>query len=77
MTWYDIDDILYEGTKEEIKNVLCPDCGGEVSYRYSDEPRGFEIRCVKCGYLSRATGGPEPKCVTHFGKECTIKKELV
>ena len=27
MDWYDIDDILIDGTKENISDVVCPDCG--------------------------------------------------
>lgn len=69
MTWYDIDDILYDGTKEDIESIVCPDCGKKISYRYSDTPRGFEVSCKGCGYLSRSTGGPKPKCVDYFGNE--------
>ena len=25
MDWYDVDDILYDGTKEEISKLKCPD----------------------------------------------------
>lgn len=69
MTWYDIDDILYDGTKKEMDKVLCPDCSSKISYRYSDNPRGFEVRCAGCGYLSRSMGGDRPNCVDIFGNE--------
>lgn len=69
MTWYDVEDILYDGTKAEIEKIVCPDCGGKISYRYSEEPRGLEVKCSKCGYLSRSSGGEEPNCVRYFGKE--------
>ena len=69
MTWYDVDDVLYDGTKEEIEKVICPDCGNKIKYKFSDNPRTFEVSCKKCGYISRATGGPVPKCVEYFGKE--------
>ena len=65
---------MNDGSKEEIENVVCPDCGGKISYRYSHSPRGFEVRCVGCGYLSRATGGDKPKCVDYFGAQYDWKQ---
>lgn len=35
MDWYDVDDILYYGTKEEISNLKCPACGGKINLNYS------------------------------------------
>ena len=69
MTWYDVDDVLYDGDKEEIEKILCPDCGAKIGYRYSDDPRGFEVTCKQCGYLSRSYGGPIPNCVKYYGNE--------
>ncbi len=68
MTWYDLEDILYDGTKTEIENIFCPNCEGKISYRFSDKPRSFEVSCRKCGYLSRATGGPIPKSEIAYAK---------
>ena len=45
MDWDDIDDILFNGTEEEIKAVRCPECGGELSFFYYPEARNYEIRC--------------------------------
>lgn len=67
MTWYDVDDILYSGTEKEIQQVRCPDCNKKIEYKYNDNPRVFEIKCITCGYLSRAHGGERPKCVKYFG----------
>ena len=30
MDWDDVDDILYDRTKEEISKLRCPDCGGMI-----------------------------------------------
>ena len=65
--WYDIDDILYDGTKEEIEKVVCPDCGEKIAYRYSDDVNSFEVSCKGCGHLSRANGSPKPNCVLYYG----------
>ena len=67
--WYDVEDVLYDGTKEEIESLCCPDCGAKISYRFSNEPRGFEVRCKTCGYIERGVGGNIPNCVTFFGEK--------
>lgn len=69
MTWYDVADILYDGKKEDIENIVCPDCASKISYRYSNNPRGFEVKCKSCGYISRSYGGPVPNCALFFGNE--------
>ena len=70
MDWYDVDDILFDGTEEQIKAVRCPECGGHIRYRHGDGD--FWIFCDQCGYGSHGHGGPEPNCVRFFGKEATI-----
>ncbi|HOP23527.1 MAG TPA: hypothetical protein PLO83_11385 [Gammaproteobacteria bacterium] len=72
--WYDVDDVLYDGTKEEIENIVCPDCGKKISYRYSDGSNSFEVSCKLCGHISRATGSPKPNCVIYFGNEYDFRK---
>lgn len=72
MDWYDVDDILYDGTKEEISNLKCPACGGKIKYTYSKSSNCFTISCKACGYLSKAHGGPIPNCYRFFGKEYEI-----
>ena len=56
MTWDDVDDILFDGSAEEIKNVRCPDCGGELMYEYFHKTRNMEIECKGCFTLIRAHG---------------------
>lgn len=65
--WEDIEDILYDGTKEDIEKIVCLDCGGKIQYKYSEESNSFEIKCIHCGHISRETGSPKPKCVEYFG----------
>ncbi len=72
MSWDDIYDILYDGTKEEISKLRCPDCGGGLSFRFSEYDGGstFTLRCG-CT-LSRGHKGPKPNCAEFFGNEYTI-----
>lgn len=74
MDWYDVEDVLYDGTKEEIANLKCPGCDGEISFRY-DDVSAFEVSCKSCGYLARGYGGPRPNCADFFGNEYTIAKQ--
>ncbi len=67
--WYDVEDILYDGTKEDIEKIVCPECGEKIQYKYSEESNSFEVRCIHCGHISRDTGAPKPKCVEYFGIE--------
>lgn len=72
MDWCDIDDILIDGTKEEITDIVCPDCGSKIKYRYNGKYSSMEISCTNCHYLSRASGFPFPNCVKYFGESAII-----
>ena len=52
MTWTDIERILYDGNKEDIKNVRCPDCNGVIEYCYWPHTNTFRTMCGKCGVLN-------------------------
>lgn len=69
MDWYDVDDSLYDGTKEEITKLKCPDCGGKIKYSYSKDCNSLTVSCESCGYFSRSHGGPIPNCYRFFGEE--------
>lgn len=62
MTWDDVEDILYEGTEEQIKTVKCPDCGGPIFHRFYPKTRNFERGCNECGLLIRGHGSDVPNC---------------
>ena len=70
MDWLDVDDILFDGTKEEIKKIKCPDCGGTLEYSYFEGR--FEERCQKCGAIEIQHGGKIPNCVLFFGPKNTL-----
>ena len=64
----DIDDILYEGTMEQMQGLHCLCCGPE-RYRYSESDETLTLTCLDCGTLSKAFKSPRPACVDYFGAE--------
>lgn len=71
--WDDIENVLYDGTKEEIQRLRCPMCGKEIRYKYSPTADAIEIGCVNGCSVSRGYGGGQPAAVQYFGNECTIR----
>ena len=72
MTWDDVENILFDGSQDEINAVICPECGGKLSCQYFPETNGTEIRCLKCGALNR---GFECDSVPNFAKLQVIKSK--
>ena len=60
MNWDDVDDIIYDGTEEQINAVRCPECGGNLKFSYFPVVKTIVIRCLDCGTTSRAHGANEP-----------------
>ena len=56
MSWDDIDDIIFEGTAEQITNVKCPECGSGLKLSYFPKTRSIEIRCFECGVVIKQNG---------------------
>ena len=56
MNWDDVEEILFDGTPEQIESVKCPDCGGDLKMSYFPTIRGMEVRCKKCGTVIRSHG---------------------
>lgn len=53
--WDDVEEILFDGTPEQIAAVKCPECGGELSYSYYADTRNMETHCKgSCGTHIRA-----------------------
>ena len=69
----ELEEILYDGTKEEIKKVLEE---YKVSYEYTKKSRSFKVTSLllneTCrGYKSHYI----PNCVKYFGKKYMYKKK--
>ena len=56
MNWDDVEDILFDGTPEQITTVKCPECAGELKMTYFPTTRSYEIYCKKCKTMVRANG---------------------
>lgn len=73
MDWQDVEDILFDGTKEEISKISCPECGGSISFLYDDGY--FKMECTNCHTVSKFYKAPLPNCVEYFGEAYTITVE--
>ena len=74
MDWYDIDDTLLDGTKSEIEALRCPDCGGEIYFRFSTSESSdlgdLRVFCNNCNQYEALHKIPGvPNCVKYFGKK--------
>jgi len=70
MDWNDIDNILFNGTKEEIESLKCPECENNIFVRISVEYQEILIKCEKCGIIIKGHGLHEiPNAYRFFGKE--------
>ena len=56
MTWNDIENILFDGTPEEISAVRCPEWGSMFKYEFFQETNSIEIMCENCGTMIRGSG---------------------
>ena len=56
MSWDDVDDIIFTGTPEQINNVKCPECEGELKLFYFPNTRSVEIYCDGCGAVVKMHG---------------------
>ena len=81
--WEEVDDILFDGTPEEIVKIKCPDCGGVLSYSYArfedDNTASSSLWCNSCPILIRSNIGskrPTPNCVEFYGAEFKIDANL-
>lgn len=53
MTWSDIEDALFDGTKEQIEGLCCPDCGEKITYEYLASIKQLNIACRQCGKIEK------------------------
>jgi hypothetical protein len=65
-------DVLLDGSKEQIANLKCPECGGPISYRYfagreaEGVPSALDVFC-SCQMVLMHKMRFVPNCVKHFG----------
>lgn len=56
MSWDDIEDILFDGTPEQIESIKCPECGGNLRVSYFPKTKNTEIICRNCHTVVRSHG---------------------
>jgi len=56
MSWDDVDEIIFDGTEEQISLVKCPECGGKLKLSHYPLTKSVEIRCLGCGTVVRENG---------------------
>jgi DNA-directed RNA polymerase subunit RPC12/RpoP len=67
-----IEDALFDGTKEEMLRVICPECGGDIEYSVTKQE--MLIRCTVCGSRSSLHGlSQTPNCINIFGSSHVFK----
>ena len=70
----DIVDILFDGDKEQMEQIVCPLCGGAILYDIADNNSSMRVQCSDCG--SRVSMGKLaeiPNCLALFGARHTFK----
>ena len=61
-----IEDVLFDGTEEDMLRVICPECGGSIEYSVTEQE--MLIRCTSCGTRSSLHGISQiPNCIGFFG----------
>ena len=68
MSWDDIEDILYDGTREEIDSLQCPECKGRLKMAYFPKHKNLEIRCKDCHTVIRSHGAEK---IPNFAQAAT------
>jgi len=74
MNWDDVDDILFDGTPEQIAAVRCPDCNGEIYFSYTRAIRSEDKGCKGCGLQIRAHGA---HYVPNYAKTSMLVKNII
>lgn len=80
MDWDYVDEMLHDGTPEQIMTLRCPECGKPLSYCYTtldDSPRSrLSVRCGTHMTISWGCKDSPPNCVEYFGPEAHIDENL-
>ena len=73
MDWDDVDEILFDGTKEQIEKVRCVECNNTIKYEFDEEYHTFAIWCHTCGLMSKACKVQDkPNCAIFFGNKSIL-----
>ena len=56
MSWDDIEEILFDGTPDQINALKCPECDGKLRISYFPKTKNLEILCKDCHTIVRSHG---------------------
>lgn len=77
MDWDDVEEILFEGTREQILKLRCPDCEGIIEYEFDKIYCTFKVKCIDCGtWIKGCKVISEPKCAIIYGSKQRISDTL-
>lgn len=51
MSLQQIEDILFDGTEDDIKNLSCPECKTPIYYTYNKGAKSLKYGCKKMRYF--------------------------
>lgn len=66
--WDDVEDILFDGTDDEIKSLKCPVCKSNIFFEYNSNSNSLKYGCTNCGHIVRANG-------CHYSPNCIVSKK--
>lgn len=73
MNFDEIIDTLFDGSKEQMQSLTCPECGKSIFYEIANDNSSMRVQCVGCG--SRVNLGKLseiPNCLALFGNRHTF-----
>ncbi len=66
-----IDEILFDGSKQEMEDMRCPECGGFIGYSITDN--NMTIWCTSCKTKeSLYKIFEKPNCQAFYGNKHTF-----
>ncbi len=78
MTWDDIEEIIFDGSQEDIRSLACPSCGSSIIISYTEQTASLMHKCKGCGLISRYNNvAYTPNAVIYFGNNFTTQPKQV
>lgn len=69
-------NVLFDGTRQEISKLQCPNCKGTITYSFAMTYHSGRIMCEQCGIIeSYYKFDGEPNCIKWFGESTSLPKE--
>ena len=46
--WDKVEDVVFEGSRVEIEQLKCPECGGHIRVLFDETLMSLKVQCEKC-----------------------------